>query len=99
MASKSPKAQLEELYSINHALNRPCYQTERVGGADNAPLFRCTVACPPLGDAVDVSGGGEGTSKRRAEQLAAREALGALRAIASGSHVAWPQESLPEEGF
>jgi dsRNA-specific ribonuclease len=70
-----------------------------VGGADNAPLFRCTVACPPLGDAVDVSGGGEGTSKRRAEQLAAREALGALRAIASGSHVAWPQESLPEEGF
>jgi ribonuclease III len=70
---KDPKTRLQEMLQ-SRALPLPVYRVDRVDGEPHAQHFevRCEVA------AFDTSGRGAGSSRRRAEQDAAREVLALL---------------------
>jgi ribonuclease-3 len=70
---KDPKTRLQE-YLQARSLGLPVYSVERIGGEPHEQVFavRCAVA------ALGASAEGEGTSRRRAEQLAAERVLEAL---------------------
>jgi ribonuclease-3 len=72
---KDPKTRLQE-YLQARSLGLPAYSVERVSGEAHEQLFavRCTVG------ALGVSAEAQGTSRRRAEQLAAERVLAGLEA-------------------
>jgi len=79
-ALKDPKTRLQEwLQARRRPL--PTYRVVEVGGAEHARRY--TVACEVAGLATPSLG--EGTSRRRAEQAAAREALRRLEAGEGGT--------------
>ena len=76
---KDPKTRLQE-YLQARSLGLPAYSVESVTGEAHEQVFavRCTVG--PLG----VSAEGRGSSRRRAEQLAAERVLAGLEARRAG---------------
>ncbi len=72
-ASKDPKTRLQE-YVQGRGLDLPDYEQLAVEGEDHARRFR--VACRLV--ASNIVTEGQGSSRRKAEQAAAREALVAL---------------------
>jgi ribonuclease-3 len=71
----NPKNHLQEWVQGNLMTTLPEYNTERIGGTDNAPQFLTKVVIKNL-----VYGEGQGTSKAKAEELAAIAALAQLKA-------------------
>jgi ribonuclease III len=74
-ALKDPKTRLQEILQAR-GLALPTYTLTAVGGDPHAQTFTVTCEVPVLG----VAAGGEGASRRRAEQLAAAKIIELLPA-------------------
>jgi len=77
---KDPKTRLQE-YLQARGLGLPAYSVESIGGEPHEQLFvvRCSVA------ALGASAEGRGSSRRRAEQLAAERVLDGLETRRAGA--------------